>query len=90
MADEAVGYAHTACEEGNLWSIQNFVKQNASFDINEPDRTGRTCLMLAAEAGHEKIVEFLIQQQANVTKQDQFNKRSAVHLACRNVRRRAP
>lgn len=90
MADEESRDAHTACEEGNLRSVQFNVKHNSSFDINAPDCTGRTCLMLAAEAGHEKIVEFLIQNHANVTKQDKINKRSAIHLACRKVRRRAP
>ena len=83
MADENV---HIACEDGNLWSVQNYVKKNPSFDINAPDHTGRTCLMLAAENGHEKIADFLIHAcHANITKQDQFNQRSAVHLACRKV-----
>ena len=41
--------------------------------------------MLAAEGGHERVVEFLIQNHANVSKQDQVNKRSAIHLACRKV-----
>lgn len=86
MAEEESRDAHTACEEGNLWSIQNFVKTKTNFDIDAPDHTGRTCLMLAAEAGHEKIVEFLIAHNANITKKDQFNKRSAIHLACRKVR----
>uniref|UniRef100_A0A7S0STW7 Uncharacterized protein n=1 Tax=Mantoniella antarctica TaxID=81844 RepID=A0A7S0STW7_9CHLO len=84
--DEHSRDAHTAAEEGNLWSITNFVKTKINFDINAPDHTGRTCLMLAAEAGHERVVEFLIANHASVTKQDQFNKRSAIHLACRKGR----
>ena len=40
--DQEFRDAHTACEEGNLWSIQKFVKTSSTFDINAPDHTGRT------------------------------------------------
>ena len=82
--------AHEYAEEGSLLGVQNAFRRSTfgkAPDVDAVDHTGRTCLMLAAENGHENIVQFLLQNHANVEKTDPFNKRSAIHLAARKVRR---
>lgn len=56
-----------ACKKGDLAEVKSLIERGA--DANESDFGGFTCLHEAALAGHTDIVEYLIEQGANVNKQ---------------------
>lgn len=56
-----------ACKKGDLQEVKNLISRGAS--ANESDFGGFTCLHEAALAGHTKIVEYLIENGADVNKQ---------------------
>ena len=61
----------------------------AGFKVNAKDGFGQTLLMLAAEAGKEKITELLIAAKANLDTRDQFSYldgggKTALHRAVEN------
>lgn len=56
-----------ACKKGDLAEVKSLIERGA--DANESDFGGFTCLHEAALAGHNEIVEFLIEKGANVNKQ---------------------
>jgi ankyrin repeat protein len=53
-----------AAREGKLEAVESFLHAGMKPDVADAD--GNTALMLAAEAGHGHVVQFLIQQRANV------------------------
>ena len=56
------------------------VKQAVKANLNMSDRSGQTCLHLAAYYGHEEMCRVLIEGGANITQGDKRN-RTALHLA---------
>lgn len=56
-----------ACKKGDLAEVKSLIERGA--DANESDFGGFTCLHEAALAGHNDIVEYLIEKGANVNKQ---------------------
>ncbi|GEQ68162.1 hypothetical protein JCM33374_g1829 [Metschnikowia sp. JCM 33374] len=56
-----------ACKKGDLHEVKSLIEKGAS--ANESDFGGFTCLHEAALAGHTEIVEYLIENGADVNKQ---------------------
>ena len=54
-----------AASRGNLDLVKSI--HGRGIDINAEGEDGKTALMLACEKGHEEIVEYLIEQDANTT-----------------------
>ena len=61
--------AHYACKPGRLPILKILVKYDNSL-LKTIDSEGKTCLHLAAENGDVNIVTFLIEQGAEIDKQD--------------------
>ena len=58
-------------ERGDLYSVQEMLRKNRNL-VGEIDEAGNTALVYAAWKGHTKIVEFLIESDANVNHAGKF------------------
>lgn len=65
---------------GNLLFGHKFV--NFSFFIEHRDKKGFTPLILAATAGHEKVVDLLLNHNADIEAQSERTKDTPLSLAC--------
>lgn len=78
-----------AARFGWNWSLDRLLKMPAAetggrlLSIETTDDDGRTALLLAANEGYYKTVEFLLHKGADINRQD-ARKQTALHLATRN------
>ncbi|KAL7945514.1 hypothetical protein V8C42DRAFT_345114 [Trichoderma barbatum] len=71
---------HDAAAQGSLTTLVPYLSSSPHFDIDEPDRKGRTALAYAALKGHIDVVKLLVSEGANVNKINDKN-RSALWYA---------
>ena len=74
---------HIACKNGDRDMIRELMKRNCF--LNQKDSKGCTALMLAAAAGHDKIVKLIVDSGADVRMKDK-NDDTALEYAERNNR----
>lgn len=74
-----------AASAGEVEAVRRLLPAAASA-LDEPDADGRTALMLAAERGHDEVVELLLGAGAGIDRVDGAGE-TALHLAARNGRR---
>ncbi len=70
-----------AAERGDLATLRRALADGAT-DIDQPDASGRTALMIAAERNHSRYVRTLLEAGAALTLEDR-NGLSAAHYAAR-------
>lgn len=74
-----------ACETGDLAGLVNIIdlikNSHTPIDINDKTLNNYTGLHLACEHGHDKIMETLLAQNANIEALTTFG-RTPLHLAC--------
>ena len=58
-----------ACQSGNLETVQN-AAEAGEISLAETDYEGRSCLHIAAAAGHLHIVRWLLDSKVGVNKKD--------------------
>lgn len=66
------GIIHVAANNGNLNKVKRLISDNPDL-VNERDLNDKTPLHFAAFAGHPDIVEFLIENKADVNAKDSYN-----------------
>jgi ankyrin repeat protein len=66
---EILSQVFEAAEEGNLEALEFWISQQ-DFNVNESDDEGYTTLMIAVNSGHLSIVEFLLENGADVNMAD--------------------
>lgn len=71
----------TSAEEGNLIFLEKLLRFGSNIDL--VDRYGDTALTLAAEKGHEEIVENLLNSNPNVNIQNYLGSETALILAAK-------
>ena len=74
---------HSACKNGDRDMIRELMKRNCF--LNQKDSKGCTALMLAAAAGHDKIVKLIVDSGADVRMKDK-NDDTALEYAEKNNR----
>ena len=74
---------HIACKNGDRDRIRELMKRNCF--LNQKDSKGCTALMLAAAAGHDKIVKLIVDSGADVRMKDR-NDDTALEYAEKNNR----
>jgi hypothetical protein len=74
---------HIACKNGDKDMIRELMKRNCF--LNQKDSKGCTALMLAAAAGHDKIVKLIVDSGADVRMKDK-NDDTALEYAEKNNR----
>ena len=74
---------HIACKNGDKDMIRELMKRNCF--LNQKDSKGCTALMLAAAAGHDKIVKLIVDSGADVRMKDR-NDDTALEYAEKNNR----
>ena len=74
---------HIACKNGDKDMIRELMKRNCF--LNQKDAKGCTALMLAAAAGHDKIVKLIVDGGADVRMKDR-NDDTALEYAEKNNR----
>ena len=74
---------HIACKNGDRDMIRELMKRNCF--LNQKDSKGCTALMLAAAAGHDKIVKLIVDSGADVRMKDK-NDDTALEYAEKNNR----
>ena len=74
---------HIACKNGDRDMIRELMKRNCF--LNQKDSKGCTALMLAAAAGHDKIVKLIVDSGADVRMKDR-NDDTALEYAEKNNR----
>ena len=74
---------HIACKNGDKDMIRELMKRNCF--LNQKDSKGCTALMLAAAAGHDKIVKLIVDGGADVRMKDK-NDDTALEYAEKNNR----
>ena len=74
---------HIACKNGDKDMIRELMKRNCF--LNQKDSKGCTALMLAAAAGHDKIVKLIVDGGADVRMKDR-NDDTALEYAEKNNR----
>ncbi|XP_030625731.1 serine/threonine-protein phosphatase 6 regulatory ankyrin repeat subunit C [Chanos chanos] len=88
----AVLYGYSDCcrkllSSGQLYSIVLTMRKEhvlwAGFDINTPDKFGRTCLHAAASGGNIECLNLLLSSGADMEKKDKFG-RTPLHYAGAN------
>ncbi len=72
-SDKSTGLLCDAASRGDLVTLRQLIDNN--IDPRVGDYDGRTALHLAAAEGHEKAVEFLIQNKADVNAEDRWGER---------------
>src|SRR5699024_11199368 len=70
-----------AVKQGNLMKIQELVKQGQDIEVKDDDALGQTALGWAAFIGYEDIVDYLIDQGANLMATDKADVSSALKSA---------
>jgi len=71
--------ARQCCRDGERKELLALIEKGA--DINEPDKYGNTCLMIAASRGETDIVEDLLNHGANIHAKDKYGQ-TALIQAC--------
>lgn len=71
-----------AANEGNLTTVESLLIAGAN--IEAPDESGNTPLMLAAYSGHEKVVQYLLDKRASVYAVDELVEKNALMWAINN------
>ncbi len=66
------GIIHVAASNGNYEKVKKLVSNNRDL-VNERDLNNKTALHFAAFAGHPEIVEYLIENGADVNAKDVYN-----------------
>lgn len=66
------GIIHVAANNGNFEKVKKLVSNNPDL-VNERDLNNKTALHFAAFAGHPEIVEYLIENGADVNAKDIYN-----------------
>ncbi len=64
---------HSACENGDLGGVENFVKQTRKA-VELKDEKGTYPLHIASANGHLKIVKFLVEKEAEIDAKDKFDR----------------
>ncbi|XP_067661991.1 ankyrin-3-like [Haliotis asinina] len=78
--DTGSNILHLACSKGRLEVLKYILSQNI-VDINSRGRSKKTPAMIAAECGHEKVVELLVEKGANLSLACEKGS-NILHLAC--------
>ncbi|MCA9194835.1 MAG: ankyrin repeat domain-containing protein [Planctomycetales bacterium] len=60
-------------EKGDVESVKQMLSEGVSVDVIENGRFNETPLLAAARAGHQEIVELLLNSGANINYQDNDN-----------------
>ncbi len=81
--DEGVTALHIAALHSKSRAL-HVLLQRVPSDVNRPDKKGRTPLMCAVEKGHEKIIERLLEHNADVMLLD--HEKGSAPLYARNHR----
>ena len=66
------GIIHVAANNGNFEKVKRLVSNNPDL-VNEKDLNNKTALHFAAFAGHPEIVEYLLENGADVNAKDVYN-----------------
>ncbi|TFB04047.1 Putative ankyrin repeat domain-containing protein [Trichoderma ghanense] len=76
---------HEAAAQGNLERLVSLLESSKAadpeFNIDQPDGRGRTALSHAASRGHPHVVQFLLEQGAEVNAQDKKGRTALWHAA---------
>ena len=64
---------HIAVKNNSFELVKYFV--NKKYDLNDVNKKGQTALHLACELGNEKIINFLVENGANVDIRDNKGKK---------------
>ncbi|XP_071444003.1 alpha-latrotoxin-Lg1a-like [Hetaerina americana] len=72
---------HAAAQRDNTQLAQDYLMNNNSTDINIKDGNGYTPIHIAAEAGHDKFIELLIEHGADVNEKTNSEELTPLHIA---------
>merc|ERR1712217_317406 len=71
---------HDACKMGSLKAVEAFLATPGSWEIDEPDAKGITCLGYAVGANRPAVIKVLLDKKANPAAVDTAGN-SALHYA---------
>ncbi|XP_048242398.1 ankyrin-3-like isoform X2 [Haliotis rufescens] len=80
LNDSAIGCVKAGIVR-NLQHIVVVLKKHGEFDVDRKIQTNKTQLIIAAEAGHLDVFNFLLQEGANVSMRDREGN-NCLHHAC--------
>lgn len=80
--DKANKVLHEAISKNNIKKVQTLITQGV--DVNARDKEGWTALQFAAELGHTRICQLLIQAGADINAKSTMYGETALHLAAYN------
>ena len=83
--EELANDFHYLCSEGNLDQVTNWIKkqpQQNSIPYNIPNEYGETPLHCAADAGHENIIQYLLQAGSDSNSIEPESGQTPLHYAC--------
>ncbi|XP_048242395.1 uncharacterized protein LOC124127493 isoform X3 [Haliotis rufescens] len=82
LNDSAIGCVKAGIVR-NLQHIVVVLKKHGEFDVDRRMQTNKTQLIIAAEAGHLDVFNFLLQEGANVSMRDREGN-NCLHHACQS------
>ncbi|XP_071104885.1 serine/threonine-protein phosphatase 6 regulatory ankyrin repeat subunit B-like [Haliotis cracherodii] len=82
LNDSAIGCVKAGIVR-NLQHIVVVLKKHGEFDVDRRMQTNKTQLIIAAEAGHLDVFNFLLQEGANVSMRD-WEGKNCLHHACQS------
>lgn len=75
---------HKAAYDGNISGVQHFqqLKGFHAVNIDTFDQTGKACIHIASERGHQHIIEFLLSKGSNINLKTTKDDTTALMYAC--------
>jgi len=66
---------------GDIWKIKNMI-ESGTYVVDQMDSAGYTPIHYAARSGHLDVVQYLVEQEADVDFVTRAGKATALHRAC--------